>query len=80
MTPEDIKAAISRNGTSQAAIAEYLKVTPSVVGRVVSGKARSQRVEAEIEKAVGRKNIFGPRGKPGPIKTTWNGKARVAAA
>jgi ribosome-binding protein aMBF1 (putative translation factor) len=79
MTPLAIKAAIRQAGTSQAAIAEYLNVTPSVVGAVIHGRGRSQRIETEIEKAVGKK-VFGPRGKPGPVKTTWNGKAQAVAA
>lgn len=79
MNKTDIKAAIERAGTSQAAIAEYLKVTPTCVGRVIAGTMRSKRVEDELEKLVG-KQIFGKSRKPGRIKTTYNGAAQGVPA
>lgn len=78
-TPEQIKLLIAKIGTNQAGLAIYLKTTPSMLGRVINGKARSHRIEAGIEEAIGVK-VFPPRGKPGPVKTTWNGKAQAVAA
>lgn len=72
-----IKAAIVAAGTSQSAIAEYLKISPSSVARVVAGKNRSARIEAELAKILGRMP-FGPPGKRGRKKTVWEG--RVASA
>ncbi len=79
MNKKDIKAAIERAGTSQAAIAEYLKVSPTCVGRVIAGTMRSKRVENELENIVG-KRIFGEARKPGRIKTTYHGAAQGVAA
>ncbi len=73
MQPYEIKAAIMRVGTSQSAIAEYLGVTRSCVVRVISGQARSARIEAELEKITG-KPIHPDRPKPGRVKTVWNGE------
>jgi predicted transcriptional regulator len=72
MNPTDIKAAIDRAGTSQTAIAEYLGITTTAVSRVVTGKARSARVEAELLKICG-KAIYATAIKTGRVKTTWNG-------
>lgn len=79
MNRTDIKAAIERAGTSQAAIAEYLKVTPACVGRVIAGTMRSKRVEAELEQLIG-KPIFGKARKPGRTKTTYQGAAQQVTA
>ena len=79
MTPDAIKAAISRAGTTQTAIARYLDVSPSCVGRVINGAMRSQRIEAELQKITG-KPIHGPAGKPGRKKSSWNGSVAGAQA
>lgn len=79
MNKSDIKAAIERAGTSQAAIAEFLGVTPTCVGRVIAGTMRSKRVEQEIEQLIG-KPIFATAKKPGRIKTTYRGAAQQVAA
>jgi predicted transcriptional regulator len=79
MNRTDIKAAIERAGTSQAAIAEYLGVTPTCVGRVIAGTMRSKKVELELEQLIG-KPIFAKARKPGRIKTTYKGAAQQVAA
>jgi predicted XRE-type DNA-binding protein len=79
MNKSDIKAAIERAGTSQAAIAEFLGVTPNSVGRVIAGTMRSRRVEAELEQLIG-KPIFAKARKPGRIKTTYRGAAQQVPA
>jgi ribosome-binding protein aMBF1 (putative translation factor) len=79
MNKVDIKAAIDRAGTSQAAIAKYLKITPACVGRVMAGTMRSKRVEDELEKLIGKK-IFGESKKAGRTKTTYKGEAQQVAA
>lgn len=76
MEPIDIKAAIAKAGTSQAAIAEYLGVTTGVVGKVVNKMSRSTRVEKELEKITGRP-IYDTPAQKGRKKLVWNG--RVAA-
>lgn len=73
----NIKAAIMKAGTSQAAIAAYLNVTPTSVGRVVAGTLRSKRIEKEIEKIVGP-GVFPPSRKRGRQKTCWTGKLEPA--
>lgn len=78
MKPNDIKAAISRAGTSQNAIAEYLDLSATTVSGVVNGKTRSARVEAELAKIIG-KAPFGPPAKKGPKKSTWHGSVGAAA-
>lgn len=72
MEPIDIKTAIARAGTSQAAIAAYLGVTTSVVGRVVNKMSRSAHVERELEKITGRP-IFDEPSKRGRKRAVWNG-------
>jgi predicted transcriptional regulator len=79
MNRADIKAAIERAGTSQAAIAKYLEVTPACVGRVIAGTMRSKKVEHELEQLIG-KPIFGKTRKPGRVKTTYKGAAQQVAA
>lgn len=78
-TPAEIKAAIRGAGTSQAAIAAYLNLSVANVSQVVNGKGRSQTVEAELAKIIGR-FPFGPPAGVGRVKTTWNGKAQAVAA
>jgi lambda repressor-like predicted transcriptional regulator len=76
MEPIDIKAAIAKAGTSQAAIAEYLGVGTSCVGKVVNKMGRSTRVERELEKITG-KPIYDAPAVRGRKKLVWKG--RVAA-
>lgn len=73
MNPIDIQIAIMRAGTSQKAIADYLGVSPTAIGRVIKGTMRSAPIEKEIEKIVGKK-FFPPKRKPGRAKTVWNGR------
>ncbi|MDO8769564.1 MAG: helix-turn-helix domain-containing protein [Burkholderiaceae bacterium] len=80
MKPMDIRAAISRAGTSQIAIAQYLDLSPTTVSQVVNGKSRSARVEAELAKIIG-KPPFGPPARKGPQKkSAWTGQVLRAAA
>lgn len=78
MTPSAIRAAIARAGTSQAAIAAFLNVSPGSVGRVINGTMRSRRIEAELQKITGRP-IHGELSKPGRKKTVWTGRVEVQA-
>ncbi|WP_161499705.1 helix-turn-helix domain-containing protein [Limnohabitans sp. TS-CS-82] len=77
MTPNEIKAAILRAGTNQAAIASYLDVTVQSVWRVVNGTMRSARIEAELEKITGCP-IHASVSRRGRKKAVWSGE-RVAA-
>lgn len=73
MNPLDIKAKIAQAGTSQAAIATYLGVSPASVGRVIRGNLRSKRIEAELSKIVGQPISPAPK-KPGRPKSVWTGE------
>lgn len=53
MHAEQIKAAIRMAGTTPAAIAAQLKVSPSTVGHVIHGRGTSARVELAISKVTG---------------------------
>lgn len=79
MHPFDIKTKIAEAGTSQAAIAAYLKVRAASVGRVIRGEMRSQRIEVELSKIVGQPVFSAPRKVPGRPKTTWTGQVDAAA-
>lgn len=79
MRPLDIKTKIALAGTSQAAIAAYLKVRSASIGRVIRGEMRSQRIEAELSKIVGQPVFDAPCGKPGRPKTTWTGQLAAPA-
>lgn len=79
MKSEDIKAAIARAGTSQAAIATHLRVSPHSVWRVINGTMRSARIEAELEKITG-KPIHAKRAQRGRRKSVWTGRVEGAAA
>lgn len=76
MGPIDIKAAIAKAGTTQAAIAAYLDLNTSTVGKVVNKTQRNARVEAELEKITGQP-IYDTPCKRGRKKSVWTG--RVAA-
>ena len=78
MTPTAIKAAISSAGTSQAAIAQYLGVSATTVSKVVSGKMRSRRIEAELQKITGTP-IHPAPAKRGRKKTSWDGRVAMEA-
>lgn len=78
MTPNDIKAAIAKAGTSQAAIAEHLEVSVGSVWRVINGTLRSTRIEAELQKITGRP-LHAAKPKRGRQKSVWNGHAGVSA-
>ncbi len=73
MNPIDVQVAIMKAGTSQKAIADYLGVSPTAIGRVIKGTMRSHLIEKEIEKIVGKK-FFPPKRKPGRAKTVWTGR------
>lgn len=79
MTPIEIKAAICKAGTNQSAIATHLGVSIGSVWRVVHGKMRSAKIEAELEKITG-KPIHKTRSRTGRPKATWNGAVSGAAA
>lgn len=64
MHPELIKAAIRMKGTTPTALAAKLKVAPSTVFEVISGRTRSARIERAIADLVGH-----------PIATLWPGHA-----
>ena len=78
MTPIAIKAAIADAGTTQAAIAEYLGVSATTVGKVVAGKMRSRRIEAELQKITGAP-LHKAAAKRGRQKSSWNGKVEARA-
>lgn len=79
MSPDEIKKAIARAGTSQAAIAEYLGKHVHSVNAVVNGHMRSTLIEAELEKIIGHPP-FGPKKKGGRPKTVWTGEVDPAHA
>lgn len=78
MKPQEIKAAIVKAGTTQVAIATHLGVTPQSLGRVIAGRMRSARIEAELEKLTG-KPIHAHKSKPGRQRAVWNGQRAEAA-
>jgi len=77
MEPADIKAAIEKAGTNQAAIARYLGMTTGHIAQVVNKKVRSARVEAELQKITGRPVYDAPANKRGRTMGVWDG--RIAA-
>ncbi len=78
VNPQDIKAAIVKAGTSQAAIAAHLRVSPNSVSRVINGTLRSKRIEGELQKITG-KPLHATPSKRGRRKTVWNGVVGAAA-
>lgn len=78
MNPQDIQAAIVKANTSQTAIAKHLGVSGGTVWRVINGRGRSARVEAELEKICG-KHPFGAPAKKGRPASVWNGQLQAAA-
>lgn len=79
MTPSEIKAAICKAGTNQTAIATHLEVSIGSVWRVIHGKMRSAKIEAELEKITG-KPIHEARSRTGRPKATWNGAVSGVSA
>ena len=51
MDPAEIRVALLREGVSQSAIARTLKVTPSMISRVIDGVVVSHRVRSAIANA-----------------------------
>ena len=78
MNPIQIRSRLVAVGVTQAAIAAYLKVSPTSVGSVIAGKLRSRRIEEEIEKAIGAK-AFQKSLRPGRPKVKWTGQPGVPA-
>jgi lambda repressor-like predicted transcriptional regulator len=78
MKPQDTKAAIARAGTSQAAIAEHLGVSPHSISRVINGTMRSKRIEAELQKITG-KPLHPTPSVRGRRKTVWTGQVGAVA-
>jgi lambda repressor-like predicted transcriptional regulator len=74
MNPNDIKAAISKAGTTQAAIADHLGISKNSLWRVVNGTMRSARIEAELQKITGRP-IYTTKLARGRQKSVWTGRA-----
>lgn len=71
MTPsQEIKAALKAHNTNMAALARHLGLSYSVVERAINGYGRNARVEAEVERLMGKK-VFPPKKKPGARKSTW---------
>ncbi len=80
MTPsQEIKDALKSHNTSMAALARHLGLSYSVVERAINGYGRNARVEAEIERLMGRK-VFPPHKKRGFRRTTWPAVNSTAAA
>ena len=63
MHAEDIKAAIRKAGSTQAAVARALSVSRMAVGHVVAANSKSRRIALAIAKATGI-----------PVATLWPGK------
>lgn len=53
MHPEDIKAALRKNGSSQTDVARRMQVTQPTVFLVIHGKATSKRVAKKISEITG---------------------------
>lgn len=71
MTPsEEIKQALREHNTNMAALARHLGVSYSVVERAINGYGRNARVEAEVERLMGRK-VFPPNKQRGARRSTW---------
>lgn len=80
MTPtEEIKQALKANNTTMAALARYLGLSYSVVERAINGYGRNARVEAEVERLMGRK-VFPPNKKRGYRRSTWPSDSMGIAA
>ncbi len=60
MHPEDIKAALRKEGMTQAALADEMEVARSSVAQAISGSIRSARIQGRIAEIIGK-----------PIKAIW---------
>ncbi|CAB3886352.1 MULTISPECIES: helix-turn-helix domain-containing protein [Achromobacter] len=65
MHPELIKASIRMKGTTPTALAAKLKVAPTTVFEVISGRTRSARIERAIADLIGQ-----------PVSVLWPGHAQ----
>lgn len=54
MHPEEIKAALRMKGVTPAALADELKVAPSTMSQVISGRSTSARVMGSIAAIIGK--------------------------
>lgn len=63
MHAEEIKAGLRMKGVTLASLADELKVTRSLVSHVVSGTARSSRVQERIAAILGK-----------PVASIWTPK------
>lgn len=67
MNPHDIKALLGKRGVTQISIARKLKVSPTLVGRVIFGRVTSRRVASEVAQSLGLTeemlwpSIYGPK-------------------
>lgn len=61
MTPQDRKAELVRKGVRQADIARRTGHSPTYVNDVLTGKRRSETIEREIARSIGRpvEKVFG---------------------
>jgi len=66
MHPEQIKAAMRMNGITPAALADRIGVSKTSMSQVISGKAVSARIRAEIAQILGLpvSTIWPPSGQP----------------
>ncbi|MBW8034197.1 MAG: hypothetical protein FVQ79_00585 [Planctomycetes bacterium] len=69
MHPADIKAEISKAGTTQKKLAIKMNVTPATVFKVVHGTTVSRRIAKEISGIIGK-----------PINKIWPGLYKSKAA
>lgn len=67
----EIKSKLMLKGTTQAAVARHLGVSSQVLGKVLRGKARSQRIEAELSRIVGQKINTNPLKRRGAPKSNF---------
>lgn len=54
MHPEDIKAAMRKNGVKPADLARHLGVTPMSVSNTLRGRTKSLRIANAVAKIIGR--------------------------
>lgn len=54
MHSEEIKAALRMRGFTQVMLAEELDVAPSSVAQTISGRIRSDRIQARISQIIGK--------------------------
>lgn len=54
MHPEQIKAGLRMSGWTQAALADQLGVAPSSLAQAISGHIKSERIQGEIARILGK--------------------------